>query len=78
MWGARWPPRNAGECRARRLPTFFLLAGHQINIELGDADARESVQLFAMFLGVAEYAEAVDHFVRYEFRVAAAYFAVMQ
>src|ERR1700679_1487629 len=31
-----------------------------------------------MFPGVAEYAEAVDHFVGYELRVAAAYFAVMQ
>ncbi len=56
---------------------FFFVAAHEVNVELGDADFAERVELFAMLFDRADEAETIDHFIAHEVRVVAADFTVM-
>src|SRR6266705_3199876 len=57
---------------------IFLVAAHEINVELGYADFAEAVQFFAMLVDGADDAEAIDDFVGDEIGVVAAHFAVVE
>jgi hypothetical protein len=54
----------------------LLVAIHQVEIELGDAQAGKFGEFVSMRRGGANYAEAVDDFVRDEIAAAAVDFAV--
>jgi len=56
---------------------FFFVAGHQVDVELGDADFAKAVEFFAVLFDGADEAEAVDDFVGDEIGVVAADFAVV-
>src|ERR1700731_5123844 len=57
---------------------FLFVSGHQIDVELGDPDLAQAVELLAMLVDGAEDAEAVDDFVANELGVVTADFAVME
>src|SRR6266480_2009426 len=60
------------------LQRFLFLAGHQVDVELGDPHGTQALEFLAMLRYGADKAEAVDHFVADEIGVVAADFAVMQ
>src|SRR5579863_10029315 len=49
----------------------FFLTTHQVNVELGHADASQLAKFFAVGVERTNQAEAVDHLVGYEFRMVA-------
>src|SRR6266480_3857357 len=57
---------------------FFFVAGHQVDIELGDAHLAQAVELLAMLVDGPDQAETVDDFVADELGVVTADFAVME
>src|ERR1700676_1704324 len=57
---------------------FFFFAGHQVDVELGDADGGQGGQFFAVRAGGADDAEAVDDLVGDETGVVGAYFGVVE
>jgi len=56
---------------------LFFFAAHEVDIELGDADRAEAVELLAMLLDGADETEAIDDFIGNEIGVIAADFAMM-
>src|SRR4051794_26609632 len=63
---------------AVNIESLFLVAAHEVNVELGYADFSQGFQLFAMLLDGADEAEAVDDFVGDEIGVVAADFAMVE
>src|SRR5438477_13190586 len=68
--------------RGQNLPFIVLervlfLATHQVDVELRDSQLCQPLQLFAMRLRGTDYAEAIDHVVGNEFRIAAVDFAML-
>src|SRR5260370_5053364 len=57
---------------------FLLVAGHEVDVELGDAYFAEAVELLAVLVDGADEAEAVDDLVADEIGVVAANFAVVE
>jgi len=58
--------------------SFFFVATHEVDVELGDANFAEAVELFAVLVDGADDAEAVDDFVADKLGIVAADFAVVE
>ncbi len=56
---------------------MLFIAGHQIDVELGDAGFAKALEFFAVLFDGPDEAEAVDYFVADEIRVVAADFAMV-
>src|SRR5580658_11152471 len=58
--------------------SLFFFAAHQVNVELRDADAAQSLQLLAMLFDRTDQAKTVDYLISDEIGVVAANFTVMK
>src|SRR5206468_7166622 len=56
---------------------FFLLAAHQVNVELGDARVKELLESAPVLFHSPDYAEAINNLVRYKRGVVASHFGMM-
>src|SRR5207245_10785080 len=57
---------------------FLFVAGHEVDVELSDADFAQAVELLAMFLNGTNDAEAVDDLVGNEIGIVTADFTMVE
>src|SRR5258708_37774973 len=60
------------------LQRIFLISAHKINIELSNSRASQRAKFFNVRFSRTKQAEAINHFIGNEIRVAAAHFAMMK